>query len=74
MYTCAGAPVFGPNGRCAGMLDLTGIDVAERPQLRHLADASARAIGNRLVQALPHALALWINWPLAGSATMNKMA
>lgn len=63
MYTCAGAPVFGPDGRCAGMLDLTGIDVAERPQLRHLADASARAIGNRLVQALPHALALWINWP-----------
>ncbi len=26
----------GPDGQCAGMLDLTGIEVAERPELKHL--------------------------------------
>ena len=63
MYSCAGAPIFGADGRCVGMLDLTGIDVAERPELAHLAAASARSISNRMVQATPHALALWLNWP-----------
>lgn len=31
VYSCAGAPVFDPQGQCVGMLDLTGVDVAERP-------------------------------------------
>jgi transcriptional regulator of acetoin/glycerol metabolism len=31
VYSCAGAPLFGPDGRCVGMLDLTGIEAAERP-------------------------------------------
>src|SRR5437870_5474373 len=41
-YSCAGAPLFGPDGRCVGMLDLTGIDAAERPELKHLVAQSAR--------------------------------
>jgi transcriptional regulator of acetoin/glycerol metabolism len=62
-YSCAGAPVFGPDGVCAGMLDLTGVDAPERPELRHLVVQSARNIENALMQNRPHALLLRINWP-----------
>lgn len=31
VYSCAGAPLFGPDGACVGMLDLTGIEALERP-------------------------------------------
>lgn len=63
VYSCAGAPVWGPDGRCAGMLDLTGIWVPERPALKHLVTQSARAIENAMVAATPHHLLLRINWP-----------
>lgn len=62
-YSCAGAPVFGPDGACAGMLDLTGIDAPERPELKHLVAQSARGIGNALTLARPHQLVLRLNWP-----------
>ena len=63
VYSCAGAPVFGPDGRCAGMLDLTGVEVAERPALKHLVRRSARSIENSWLLAAPHALTLRLNWP-----------
>ena len=63
VYSCAGAPVFGPDGRCVGMLDLTGINAAERPELKHLVAQSARSIGNGLMLTLPHSLLLRLNWP-----------
>jgi len=63
VYSCAGAPVFGPDGRCAGMLDLTGIEAPERPELMHLAAQSARSIENAMVTARPHALVLRLAWP-----------
>ncbi|MDA7417187.1 GAF domain-containing protein [Xenophilus arseniciresistens] len=63
LYTCAGAPIFDADGRCAGMLDLTGVDVAERPELQHLAQQAAGAIGQGLLRSLPAALWLQINWP-----------
>ena len=62
-YSCAGAPLAGPDGECVGMLDLTGIDAAERPELKHLAAQSARSIENALVLARPHRLLLHLNWP-----------
>lgn len=62
-YSCAGAPLFGPDGRCVGMLDLTGIDAPERPELKHLAAQSARSIENALTLARPHRLVLRLNWP-----------
>ncbi|MDR2297468.1 MAG: histidine kinase [Comamonas sp.] len=62
-YSCAGAPIFGPQGQCLGMLDITGIDVPERPELLHLALRCARAIEDRLLRAQPHALLLHVNWP-----------
>ena len=62
-YSCAGAPLFGTHGQCVGMLDLTGVDVPERPELRHLVARSARAIEDALLLQLPHALLLRINWP-----------
>jgi len=61
-YSCAGAPLFGPDGRCVGMLDLTGIEAAEHPELRHLAHHAARRIENALVLQRPHELLLRINW------------
>lgn len=68
MYSCAGAPIFDPDGRVAGMLDLTGIDTRERPELRHMAAQSARGIENALTRQRPHALLLRINWPGHGGA------
>lgn len=62
-YSCAGAPVFGARGDCVGMLDLTGVDVPERPALRHLVAQSACSIGNALVLTQPHRLLLRLNWP-----------
>ena len=63
VYSCAGAPVFGPDGLCAGMLDLTGIEVTERPALKHLVRRSARSIENSWLLASPHALTLRLSWP-----------
>ncbi|MDB5860487.1 MAG: signal transduction protein : sensor, domain [Ramlibacter sp.] len=62
-YSCAGAPLFGPDGACVGMLDLTGIDAAERPELKHLVTQSARSIENALTVTRPHKLVLRLNWP-----------
>jgi transcriptional regulator of acetoin/glycerol metabolism len=62
-YSCAGAPLFGPDGECVGMLDLTGIDAAERPELKHLVAQSARSIENALTLSRPHRLVLRLNWP-----------
>ena len=63
VYSCAGAPVFGPDGLCAGMLDLTGIETVERPALKHLVRRSARSIENSWLLSSPHALTLRLNWP-----------
>jgi transcriptional regulator of acetoin/glycerol metabolism len=63
VYSCAGAPLFGPDGDCIGMLDLTGIEAAERPELRHLVAQSARSLENALTLARPHKLLLRLNWP-----------
>ena len=63
IYSCAGAPVFGPDGRCVGILDLTGVQVTERPALKHLVAQSARNIENALTLAQPHPLLLRVNWP-----------
>lgn len=62
-YSCAGAPVFGPEGQCLGMLDITGIEVPERPELQLLALRCARAMEDRLLRAMPHAVLLHLNWP-----------
>lgn len=63
VYSCAGAPVFGPDGSCVGMLDLTGIEAVERPELKHLVTQVAGKIENALVLAQPHALVVRLNWP-----------
>ncbi|MEJ1126495.1 helix-turn-helix domain-containing protein [Variovorax sp. CCNWLW225] len=63
VYSCAGAPLFGPQGNCIGMLDLTGVQVVERPELRHLAMLSARSIENMLVLNEPCELRLHLSWP-----------
>ena len=63
VYSCAGAPVYGPTGACVGMLDLTAIDAVERPELTHLVTQVASKIGNALVLAQAHSLLLRLNWP-----------
>jgi transcriptional regulator of acetoin/glycerol metabolism len=63
VYSCAGAPLFGPMGDCVGMLDLTGVQAVERPELRHLVVQSARSIENALTLQQPHAVLLRLNWP-----------
>jgi len=45
------------------MLDVTGIDAQERPELKHLVMQSACKIENALVSAQPHAMLLRLNWP-----------
>ncbi len=63
VFSCAGAPILGPTGHCVGMLDLTGVNVAEQPALKHLVSQSARSIENALTLAQPHHLLLRMNWP-----------
>ena len=63
VFSCAGAPIWGPDGRCVGMLDLTGVNVVEQPALKHLVTQSARSIENALTLAQPHRLLLRLNWP-----------
>jgi sigma-54 dependent transcriptional regulator, acetoin dehydrogenase operon transcriptional activator AcoR len=63
VFSCAGAPIWGPDGRCVGMLDLTGVGVPEHPALKHLVTQSARSIENALTLARPHRLVLRLNWP-----------
>lgn len=62
-YSCAGAPLFGPDGQCVGMLDLTGVEAEERPELKHLVAQSARSIENALTMERPHSLLVRLNWP-----------
>ncbi len=62
-YSCAGAPLFGPDGQCVGMLDLTGIETDERPELKHLVAQSARSIENALTLEREHELMVRLNWP-----------
>jgi len=62
-FSCAGSPLFGSRGQCIGMLDLTGIMVPERPELKHLTSLTARTIENALLLQQPHQLLLRINWP-----------
>jgi sigma-54 dependent transcriptional regulator, acetoin dehydrogenase operon transcriptional activator AcoR len=66
VYSCAGAPLWSPQGHCVGMLDLTGIDAQERPELAHLVTRYAKGIENAMVEALPYALMIRINWPGQG--------
>ena len=66
VYSCAGAPLMGPDGTLVGMLDLTGIDALERPELKHLVAQTAAKIENALVLAQDHALVVRLNLP--GSA------
>lgn len=61
-YSCAGAPIVGPDGQCAGVLDLTGIDRPEWPELIHLVSQAARSIENMLVLQQPHAVQVRLNW------------
>jgi sigma-54 dependent transcriptional regulator, acetoin dehydrogenase operon transcriptional activator AcoR len=63
VYSCAGSPLIGPNGACIGMLDLTGINVVERPSLKHLVHQSAKTIENTLVLSQPHTLVIRLQWP-----------
>lgn len=63
IYSCAGAPLFGPDGSCVGMLDLTGIDAMERPELRHLVTQFASKIETALILQRAHSLTLRLNWP-----------
>jgi sigma-54 dependent transcriptional regulator, acetoin dehydrogenase operon transcriptional activator AcoR len=63
VYSCAGAPIFGSDGACMGMLDLTGIEAPERRELQHLVAQAATQIENRLAIAIPHALSVQLYWP-----------
>lgn len=63
VYSCAGAPLFGSQGQCVGMLDLTGVNVPERPELRHLVARAACSIENSLTLQSPWCLLLRLSWP-----------
>jgi sigma-54 dependent transcriptional regulator, acetoin dehydrogenase operon transcriptional activator AcoR len=71
-YSCAGSPIFSGSGDCVGMLDVTGIDVPERPELIHLVASAARRIENQLVLGTPHTLVVHLRWP--GAAVAGREA
>ena len=63
VYSCAGAPLFGPDGACLGMIDVTGVDAPERPELKHLVAQTASQIEDALILARAHRLRLYLSWP-----------
>ena len=63
VYSCAGSPLFGPDGACVGMLDVTGIETVERPELKHMVTQSAGKIENAMLLGQGHNLSLRLNWP-----------
>lgn len=63
IYSCAAAPVFGVHGECVGALDVTGVDVPERAELKHLVTHYAQRIENAWVRCPAHSLLLRLNWP-----------
>jgi sigma-54 dependent transcriptional regulator, acetoin dehydrogenase operon transcriptional activator AcoR len=76
IYSCAGAPIFGTQNECIGMLDLTGIEVAERRELVHLAARSAKDIQNALLfqevkrtKGLKTLQLQWLGTPLESANT-----
>jgi sigma-54 dependent transcriptional regulator, acetoin dehydrogenase operon transcriptional activator AcoR len=80
IYSCAGAPIFGTQNECIGMLDLTGIEVPERRELVHLAAQSAKDIQNALLdrevsntKGLKTLQLQWLGTPL-NSANAGKIA
>jgi len=58
VHTCAAAPLFAPDGRLVGSLDISGDYCPERPNFIDLVVASARAIENRMFDKLRGALLL----------------
>jgi sigma-54 dependent transcriptional regulator, acetoin dehydrogenase operon transcriptional activator AcoR len=66
IYSCAGAPIFGSQNDCIGMLDLTGYDVPERRELVRLAARSAKdiqnAVVNREAENSKGAKVLYLQW------------
>ena len=45
------------------MIDVTGVQAPERPELKHLVAQSARQIEDALLLARPHQLRLHLAWP-----------
>jgi sigma-54 dependent transcriptional regulator, acetoin dehydrogenase operon transcriptional activator AcoR len=72
IYSCAGAPLFDAEANCVGMLDLTGVMVNERPELKHLVARATRAINDALVRKQAHALLLHLTWPHIESAQSDE--
>ncbi len=68
VFTCAGAPVFDPLGRCVGMLDLTGIRVREHPHLVGLVAQMAQQITQGWLATTAHELCLVLGWPALNRA------
>jgi transcriptional regulator of acetoin/glycerol metabolism len=52
VHTCVAAPLFAPDGKLIGALDVSGDYSAERPDVFDLVVTSARAIENRLMYGL----------------------
>ena len=63
IYSCAGAPLIGPDGTCVGMLDITGLDTPEHGALHHFVAHSAQRIENALTLQRDHQLLIRLNWP-----------
>lgn len=63
VFSCAGAPIWGPEGDCVGMLDLSGINRPEYPALKLLVGQAAQQIERALLLVQPHRLLLQLNWP-----------
>lgn len=58
VYTCTAAPLFAPDGKLIGALDISGDYRPDRPNMIELVVASARAIENRLLNTLPEVMLL----------------
>lgn len=73
VFSCAGAPLFDPAGQCIGMIDVTGVEAPERPELKHLVAHAARQVEDALLLARPHQLRLHLAWPAGWQVSGGAM-
>jgi sigma-54 dependent transcriptional regulator, acetoin dehydrogenase operon transcriptional activator AcoR len=67
VFSCAGAPVFGPRAELLGMLDLTGVRAREQSQLKNLVSQVAKQIEHSLLfECSPYHCVIELSWPLGG--------
>jgi transcriptional regulator of acetoin/glycerol metabolism len=57
-FFCASAPILRPDGKLAGAMDISGVDVEVLPLAHDMVGLAVRGIENGMLEAMPHCVLL----------------